>query len=202
MPTQQILLHLNKDKKIASITKTIAIDLPKPSTDLYFHLMRAIAGQQLSVKAASTIWDRVLLLFPDKYPHAKAMLDIDKEKLRSAGLSYQKAGYMKNIAQFSIDYTLDYKKLKKKTDAELIEYLTQIKGVGRWTVEMILMFSLIRPDVLPVDDLGIQNAIKHLYKLTTTGKTLKADMEKLSLKWQPYRTFACMYLWRYKDTCA
>lgn len=199
MPTPEIIAHLSKDKKFSHLPKKIKLSVPKARTDLYFHLMRAIAGQQLSVKAAATIWDRVIQLFPDQYPHAHQMLSMDKEKLRAAGLSYQKVGYMKNIAQFSIDQTLDYKKLRKKSDDELIEYLTQIKGVGRWTVEMILMFSLVRPDILPVDDLGIQNAMKHLYKLTSSGKELKTEMMSYSKRWQPYRTYACMYLWRYKD---
>jgi DNA-3-methyladenine glycosylase II len=199
MISAEIKSHLQKDKKLKKIIDKIQLTPPVPRPDLYLNLMRAIAGQQLSTKAAATIWGRVLDLFPEKYPDPNAMLAIDIEKLRAAGLSYQKAGYMKNIAQFSIDKTLDYKKLKKKSDDKLIEYLSEIKGVGRWTVEMILMFSLVRENILPLDDLGIQNAIKRLYGLESSGKLLKADMEKVAAKWQPYRTFACMYLWRSLD---
>ena len=128
------------------------------------------------------------------------LLATDNEVLRSAGLSYQKAGYLKNIAQFSIDKSLDYKKLKSKTDEDLITYLTEIKGVGRWTVEMILMFSLKRTDILPEDDLGIQQGmIKAVGIETQNKKELKALMQQHAAKWSPYRTYASMYLWRWKD---
>lgn len=199
MIVPEIKSHLKKDKKLKKIIDRISIAPPKPRTDLYLNLLRAIAGQQLSVKAAATIWERVLNLFPNQYPSPDAVLLMDTEKLRGAGLSYQKAGYLRNIAQFSLDETLDYKKLKRKSDDELIEYLTQIKGVGRWTVEMILMFSLVRENILPLDDLGIQNAIKKLYELNTTGKQLKLEMVQIAHQWQPYRTYACMYLWRSLD---
>lgn len=199
MIAPEIKSHLLKDKKLKKVIDKITLSPPVPRPDLYLNLMRAIAGQQLSVKAASTIWGRVQDLFSEKYPDAHAVLAIDIEKLRSAGLSYQKAGYLKNIAQFSLDESLDYEKLKKKSDDQLIEYLTQIKGVGRWTVEMILMFSLVRENILPLDDLGIQNAIKRIYNLESTGKALKAEMEVIARKWEPYRTFACMYLCRSLD---
>ena len=199
MILHKIKSHIKKDKKLKKIIDRIAIEPPKPRTDLYLSLLRAIAGQQLSVKAAATIWGRVLNLFPNNYPSPEAVLLMDTEKLRGAGLSYQKAGYLKNIAQFSLDETLDYKKLKRKSDNELIDYLTQIKGVGRWTVEMILMFSLVRENILPLDDLGIQNAIKKIYALNTTGKQLKLEMEQIAHPWQPYRTFASMFLWRSLD---
>ncbi len=188
--------HLSKDKKLKQIIDRVLLSPPIPGNDLYYNLMRAITGQQLSVKAAATIWERVLNLFPQRYPELNLILAMDIEQLRGAGLSYQKAGYLKNIAQFGLDETLDYKKLKKKSDLELIEYLTKIKGVGRWTVEMILMFSLLHEDILPLDDIGIQNAMKRTYKLETTGKQLRIDIEKIARKWQPYRTFACLYLWR------
>jgi DNA-3-methyladenine glycosylase II len=199
MIAPHIKVHLNKDKKLKKVIDKITLSPPKPRPDLYLNLLRAIAGQQLSVKAAATIWERVQDLFPERYPDPASVLAIDTEKLRTAGLSYQKAGYLKNIARFSMDPGLDYKKLRKKSDEELIEYLTQIKGVGRWTVEMILMFSLVRENILPLDDLGIQNAIKRIYKIESTGKQMKADMERVAAKWHPYRTFACMYLWRSLD---
>ena len=95
---------------------------------------------------------------------------------------------------------MDYKLLKSKTDDELIDYLVEIKGVGRWTVEMLLMFSLNRFDVFPLDDLGIQNSMIKLYKLDNSDKKkLKEDMLQLSAKWSPYRTYACVHLWRWKD---
>jgi DNA-3-methyladenine glycosylase II len=167
--------------------------------DLFTSLLRSIVGQQLSGKAADTIWSRFIALFPRKKPTADALLAIDIELLRGAGLSYQKAGYLKNIALFSKEQTLDYRKLHTKTDEELIEYLTSIKGVGKWTVEMILIFTLNRQDVFPLDDLGIQQAMAKLFNLRKTGKELKKEMLKRSAVWAPYRSLATRHLWNWKD---
>lgn len=167
--------------------------------DLFTSLLRSIVGQQLSGKAADTIWGRFIALFPRKKPTADALLQIDIELLRGAGLSYQKAGYLKNIALFSKEQTLDYRKLHMKTDEELITYLTSIKGVGKWTVEMILIFTLNRPDVFPLDDLGIQQAMAKLFKIKKTGKELKKEMLKRSMAWSPYRSLATRHLWNWKD---
>lgn len=167
--------------------------------DLFTSLLRSIVGQQLSGKAADTIWSRFIALFPRKKPTADALLAIDIELLRGAGLSYQKAGYLKNIALFSKEQTLDYRKLHTKTDEELIDYLTSIKGVGKWTVEMILIFTLNRQDVFPLDDLGIQQAMTKLFNLRKTGKELKKEMLKRSAVWAPYRSLATRHLWNWKD---
>ena len=180
MIAQNIKEHLSKDGILKKIMNQVALHPPKPNTDLYLNLLRAIAGQQLSVKAAGTIWERTLNLFPERYPKTEMVLQIDVEAFRGAGLSYQKAGYLKNIALFSLDNSLDYKILNKMSDAELIHYLTQIKGVGSWTAEMILIFSLVREDIFPVADLGIQNAIRKHYKLESSGKQLKAEMTEIS----------------------
>lgn len=198
--TELHLKHLKKDKALKKVIDHVGVLKSSRSQDLYLSLMKAIVSQQLSVKAAATIWGRFLGLFKDGYPDPKVLLKMKDEKLRGAGLSYQKAGYLKNIAQFSIDETLDYKKLRSKTDEELIDYLVQIKGVGRWTVEMLLMFSLNRHDVFPKDDLGIQNGIKSLYNLDVKSKKeLYAEMERIAESWRPYRTLACRYIWRHKD---
>lgn len=194
------ITHLKKDKYLKKVIEKAGIIKSSQEEDLYFMLLRAVAGQQLSVKAAQTIWGRVLKLFKNDYPHAKLVLKLKAEKLRAAGLSYQKASYLKNIAAFSIEKTLDYHHLKLKSDEELIEYLIQIKGVGRWTVEMLLMFSLNREDVFPKDDLGIQNGMKKLYNLKAENKKdLFAEMHTVSEKWKPYRTLGCKYIWRHKD---
>jgi len=168
-------------------------------TDVYYSMLRSIASQQLSVKAADTIFNRFLDLFPDRDPVPTKVVKIDIEKLRASGLSYSKSQYLKNIALFSKTHGLDYRILNKLSDQDLIDYLTQIKGVGRWTAEMILMFTMNRPDVLPVDDLGIRNSIRHHYKLSGEGKKLVVQMEEVSQLWKPYRTLACKHLWRYKD---
>ncbi|MBA2613414.1 MAG: DNA-3-methyladenine glycosylase 2 family protein [Bacteroidetes bacterium] len=194
------ILHLKKDKKLKKVIEQVGVLKTKKNEDLFISLLSAIVSQQLSVKAANTIWGRFEGLFKDRIPTAKAILKLKDDKLRSVGLSYQKAGYLKNISNFSLEQTLDYKLLKTKTDDELVEYLVQIKGVGRWTVEMLLMFNLNRKDVFPKDDLGIQNGMKKLYGLTTEKKALLKEMEEIAESWRPYRTAACMYIWRYKDT--
>lgn len=194
-----ILLHLSKDKKLKKVIDTHGIIDHKMDTDLYGSLLGSIVSQQLSVKAADTIWKRFVALFPDEDPKPELVIKMEVEKLRGVGLSYQKAGYIQNIARFALQEGLDYKKLKKLSDDKLIEHLTQIKGVGKWTVQMILMFTLGREDVFPEDDLGIQTAIKRLYGISSEKKELKADMHKIAAKWSPYRTIACKYLWRHKD---
>jgi DNA-3-methyladenine glycosylase II len=196
---QEAILHLSKDKIFKTIlNKSIDRDLSE-TKDLYHSLLRAITGQQLSIKAASTIWNRFLDVFEDRNPDEKLLVEMDVEILRAAGLSYQKAGYLKNIAQFHLDVNLNNSKLKKMSDNDLISYLTKIKGVGTWTVQMLLMFDFGRKDVFPIDDLGIQNAIKKLYKLSETGKDLKIKMHTISKKWTPHRSIACFYLWDWKD---
>lgn len=190
---------LAKDKKLASLIKRIDFPDSPLNENLYDSLIEAIISQQLSVAAARTIHSRFLALFKHKIPSYKALMASDNEQLRSAGISYQKAGYLKNIAAFGINNSLNYHDLKDFNDEDLINYLTQIKGVGRWTVEMILMFNLSRLNILPLDDLGIQNAIKKLYHLDSTGRSLKIQIEEIAEPWQPYRSIACMYLWRWKD---
>jgi DNA-3-methyladenine glycosylase II len=189
---------LKKDAKLSSILTKVEPYKPNIEKDVYIVLLRSVAGQQLSLKAAATIWERFLKLFPENYPKAEMLADFDAEILRSAGLSYSKAGYMKNIAAFSKENNLSFQDLNKMTDDEIIAFLTQIKGVGKWTVEMLLMFSLGRKDVFPVDDLGIVLSIKKLYKLSEEGKALKQKCIEISNNWKPYRSIACFYLWPYR----
>lgn len=190
---------LRKDPIMKDVIKSTGKINPSAGKNLYVSLMVSIVSQQLSVKAADTIYGRFEKLFPDNYPDANILLRIDDDQLRACGLSYQKAGYLKNIARFSLENTLEYKKLYRKSDDELIDYLTQIKGVGRWTAEMILMFSLNRADVMPLDDGGIQNAMKNLYNLEGKGKQLHQQMIAISESWKPYRSIACRHLWMWKD---
>jgi DNA-3-methyladenine glycosylase II len=197
----KIISHLCRDKVLMKVIARHDLGRRKKNTDLYLSLMRAVVGQQLSVKAAQTIWQRFIGLFNDHYPVALKVLRLSDETLRSVGLSYQKASYVKNIARFSQKNSLDYAILKKMPDDELIQYLASIKGVGKWTVEMILMFNLQRQDIFPVDDLGIQNAIKMLYRIDEPDrKKLLAKMESTAENWRPYRTIACFYLWKHKDS--
>ena len=196
-----MLDHIRQDPKIAQITKVVEIKLnPAEEIDVYHNLLASIVSQQLSIKAADTIFERFLNLFPDKYPYPEEVLKFNLDDLRLVGLSRQKATYLQNVADFALNEGITWEILSPKTDQEIIDYLTKIKGVGKWTVEMILMFNLQRPDVFPVDDLGIQQAMKMLYQLEVEGKELRAEMVKIAENWRPYRTLACRYLWKWKDT--
>jgi len=197
--TEDAYKVLKKDPVMKKIVQSTGELMHGKHTNVYYSMLRSIASQQLSVKAADTIFNRFLDLFPERNPLPAKVIKIDIEKLRASGLSYSKSQYLKNIAEFSGTHGLDYKILNKLDDHELITYLTQIKGVGRWTAEMILMFTMNRSDVLPVDDLGIRNAMKYHYKIKSEGKKLLLEMEEVSQMWRPYRTLACRHLWRYKD---
>ena len=196
----EYILHLSKDKKFKKLVDGSATHKLIKRKNICTYLCASIMSQQLSVKVADVIYKRFLHLYGDKEPTAQQILDTPFEKLRGIGLSNNKVRYVQNVAQFEIDFGMDAKKLAKMTNEEVIEYLIVIKGVGRWTVEMLLMFALGREDVFAIDDLGIQNAMIKLYKLDNTDKKkLKEDMLRLSKKWSPYRTYACVHLWRWKD---
>ena len=157
-------------------------------------------SQQLSTRVAEVIYRRFLELYNKKEPTAEQVLNTPPETLRAIGLSNAKVSYVHNVARFAIEQGMDEAKLRKMTNDEVIEYLTQIKGVGRWTVEMLLMFTLGREDVFAVDDLGIQTAMAKLYKLDREDKKkLREEMLRISAGWSPYRTYGCLYLWRWKD---
>jgi len=198
--TEQAIQHLSKHDKLRAVIERVQMPPFSPSRRIYYDLLESIVSQQLSVKVADVIFKRFLTLFPDGYPHPEQMLAIDLERLRSVGLSNQKANYLRNVAQFSLENDLESRDWDSMSEAEIIQFLTQIKGVGKWTVEMLLMFTLGRPDVLPVDDLGIQQGMQKLFGIEETGKNLKARMIELAEPWRPYRTIACRYLWRFKDT--
>ena len=193
------LKHLSKDKKLKHYIDKITLPPRNPSSDVYSGLISSIVSQQLSIKAAATIHGRFLDLFANNYPDADALLTFTDQELRSVGLSGQKTKYVRNVANFFQEKSLFKQDWSVYTDEEIIKLLTEIKGVGRWTVEMILMFVLKRPDVLPVLDLGIQQGMIQVYNLKQEKKELHAKMESIAKKWQPYRTVACLYLWAVKD---
>ncbi len=184
-----------QDKILQDLTEQIDLPALLPQQDVYVALLESIVSQQLSVKAADTIFNRFLALFEAQYPTPEVLAGLDTEVLRAVGLSRQKSSYLKAVAEFHISYGIDYQALAGKENEEIIKHLTQIKGVGKWTVEMLLIFVLQRPDVFSVDDLGIQNAIKKLYNLTLAGKELKKEMLALAENWKPNRSLACRYLW-------
>lgn len=192
--------HLSKDRKLKKVVETGQPYRLKKHQNIPIYLCASIMSQQLSVKVADVIYKRFLDLFSGKEPTPQDILDTPNEILRGIGLSNAKVSYVKNVAQFALESGMDHKKLHKMENEEVIVYLTQIKGVGRWTVEMLLMFALCREDVFAIDDLGIQNAMIRLYKLDRTDKKkFKDDLLRISKRWSPYRTYACKYLWGWKD---
>jgi DNA-3-methyladenine glycosylase II len=193
-------LHLEKDRKLSKLINSQGVLKIRKRKNLFIYLCASITSQQLSTKVAEVIYNRFLGLYEGEEPSPQEVIDTPFDKLRSIGLSNNKAQYIQNVARFAIESGMDHKQISKMSNEEIIVYLTQIKGVGRWTVEMLLMFALGREDVFAVDDLGIQNAMIGLYKLSRDDKKkFREDMLKISARWSPYKTFACMHLWRWKD---
>lgn len=192
-------LHLQKDKKLVPV-----LQKPMPALkcrkNIPLRLMAGIMSQQLNSRVAEVIYKRFLLLFDGKEPSAQQVLSTNFEILRGIGLSNAKVNYLHNVALFCIENNITDKQLKALSNEEIIHLLTQIKGVGRWTVEMLLMFTLGREDVFATDDLAIQNAMAHLYKLDNVDKKIfRQKIIRISAKWKPYRTYACLHLWHWKD---
>ncbi|HKK76611.1 MAG TPA: DNA-3-methyladenine glycosylase [Saprospiraceae bacterium] len=197
----QILAHLSRDSRLKPILEHLPFPSFDPDREVFTSLLRSIVSQQLSVKAAATIHQRFLQLFEDLSPTSEQVLTCSTEDLRSVGLSRQKSHYVHNVAEFFEERKLQNQNWSALSDQAIIDLLTQIKGVGQWTVEMVLMFTLQRPDVLPVDDLGIQQAFAKLYgvNLDQKKRALFQEMREIAAPWSPYRTYASLYLWRYKD---
>lgn len=205
---------LNKDArqliKLDPVLSTIVnINLEELSErgTVYESLLRAIISQQISTTAANSIRTKFLKLFnknnSEKFPDIKTLLNTTDEKLRGAGLSKQKISYMKNVAQHFLDENLDENKFHKMSDREIIDDLVKIKGVGEWTAEMILIFTLKRPDVFSYKDLALVKPIFSLYKINPKKykpKNLKAKVLKIAEKWAPHRSLASRYLWQYSDS--
>lgn len=195
----EYIAHLQKDKKLARIIGEDVHELQlRPNIPV--RIMASIISQQLSTKVASVIFKRFLDLYKGKEPKPQQVLDTPATTLRGIGLSNAKVGYVQNVAAFCIEHKITDKKLLAMSNEEIINLLVQIKGVGKWSVEMLLMFTLGREDVFAVDDLGIQQAMTKLYKLDPEDKKgMKEQMIRISAKWSPYRTYACLHLWRWKD---
>lgn len=163
--------------------------------DVYGALVRTIAGQQLSVLAARAIWRKLLAHFDGRVPTPREILDEDPDTLRAAaGFSRAKVAYLRSLAEHVLDGRLELERLAELPDEEVIRELTAVKGIGEWTAHMFLMFTLHRPDVLPVGDLGVRNAAMRAYNLPAPPKP--AELEAIAEAWRPHRTRACLYLWR------
>lgn len=197
--SEKAIEHLLKDKILSKIIKSNTLPVRNTKDDVYISLLGSIVSQQLSTKAAATIYDRFINLFDDKIPAPENLIKISIEELRAVGLSNQKASYVKNIAEHFLKNPRDKKYWVKKSDDEIIQELTSIKGVGVWTVQMVLMFTLKREDVFPINDLIIRNSVIKYYNITDQGKEQIKVIEKIVAKWSPYKSIACLYLWAAKD---
>lgn len=191
--------HLSKDDQLKKLIRHHGTFALTKQRNLCLYLCYSIMSQQLSTKVARVIKQRFLDLFGGE-PAPQQIIDMPFEKLRAIGLSNAKVNYVKNVALFEIEHGMDHQRLSKMSNEEVIAYLTQIKGVGRWTTEMLLMFALGREDVFAPDDLGLQQAMVGLYGLRHRKKKILLErIVKIAEQWSPYRTYACLYLWKWKD---
>ncbi|HEY5464594.1 MAG TPA: DNA-3-methyladenine glycosylase 2 family protein [Hanamia sp.] len=194
------IIHLSKDKRLKKLIEAQEPFLLEKRNKVYLRLCSSILSQQLSTRVAQVLYKRFLDLYGGKEPTAKMILETRADIFRNIGFSNAKASYVHNVCRFFIDNKITDEQLHKTNNEGVIELLTQIKGVGKWTVEMILMFTLGREDVFAIDDLGLKQGVIKLYKIKETDKKLlQKRIEKISLKWSPYRTYASRYLWNWKD---
>lgn len=209
-PVKKQLAYLRRgDPVLGAVTKKVPIPAYRSRRDYFADLVRMIANQQLSGKAAETILGRFVMLFQKpgsqkprsrskKFPTPQEVLAMPAARIRKAGLSRAKVAFIKDLAKKTLDGTLDLKRINRWPDEKVTEHLIEVKGIGKWTAEMFLMFSLKREDVFSYGDLGLRNAIKKLYGLRAHPTPRQA--EKISAAWKPYRTLACLYLWASIDS--
>ena len=188
----------NADSEIRSLINSINLSQRKPEKDYFLSLIRSIIYQQLSGKSAKAIFDRFVLLFSNKENLIpENIIKLDFELIRSVGLSKSKVNYIKNIAEAFIDGTIDYENFETYSDKDVMEQLISIKGVGPWTAQMFLMFTLGRSDIFPIGDLGVQKGFRIFFNL----KNLPSKNTMLSRAeiWRPYRSIMAMYFWKVAD---
>ena len=165
--------------------------------DAYGSLLRAIVGQQLSTKAARSIYERLVALFGGRTPSPAELLAADPEEVRAVGLSGPKVAYLRDLAAHVEDGRLPIDRLHEQDDAAVAAELTAVKGLGQWTADMFLIFHLGRPDVLAVGDLGVRRGVERAYGLEALPNA--AELERIAAPWRPQRSLACLYLWRSLD---
>jgi DNA-3-methyladenine glycosylase II len=187
----------SRDDKLASVMEKHGIIKFKVEGEVFEALVESILSQQLAGAAASAIIRKVRAIYPGGVLEAKALYKTPTRKLRAAGVSPQKLGYLKDLSGRVVKGKLDLEALRELRDEEIVSILDEVKGIGPWTVHMFLIFTLGRPNVLPVDDFGIKKGVQQLYSLEEMPK--RAEIEKLAEKWQPYCSVASLYLWRHKD---
>ncbi len=193
--------YLSRDKYLGAFIRSYGplVVRRQPNQTAFESLAQSIIHQQISSAAARSVVAKFLALWPGKkFPTPDDVLKIKTEKLRSAGVSSQKAAYLKDLAAKFKDGTINPKLFPKMSDVEIIEHVVAVKGIGEWTAQMFLMFTLGRPDVLPTGDLGIQKAMQKIFNLR--AKPSPEKMQKLAKVWAGHRTVACLYLWRTLDS--
>ena len=183
-----------KDPVLAGVVKNVGSFALVPDPGGYNVLVRSILSQQISVAAARTIRSRLQSILPGGKITAKQFHLLADEQLQSVGISRQKLTYLRHLTCCTLDGTINFRRIAKQSDEDAIAELIQVKGIGRWTAQMYLMFSLGRIDVFAPDDLGLRNAISRLYELPESSR--RADLELIAEQWRPYRTVASWYLWR------
>lgn len=190
------LAHLaGVDPRLAPLIERHGAPTLTPSRNHIQSLARAIAGQQLSVAAAATIWGRVLDLYPKrKFPTALALLATPDESLRGAGLSGAKTAALKDLARHVIEKRVRPAHLRMATEEQVAAMLLPVRGIGPWSVDMFMMFALVRPDILPVGDLGVRKGMQQHFRLRTLPDA--ARMQKLAAPWRPFRSIGSWYMWR------
>jgi len=197
---EQAAAHIaDNDARLAAVIKVSGPCRIVPHTDHYGELVSSIVGQQLSTKAAYSIWQRVLALFDGNMPAPEQLLAIDDQKLRDAGLSWAKVRYVKDLAMHILDGRLDLEHAATTPNEQLIEQLTAVKGIGEWSAHMFMMFGLGRLDILPVGDLGIKKAVQQLYGLKEMPDAAKIITIANKNGWHPYESVASWYLWQSLD---
>lgn len=191
--TDQSLIHLiNSDIILGKLIHTIGEYSLNLNANYYLSLTQSIIGQQLSIKAKQTIWNRVLLLCNNKVT-PENILSLTDKSLRDVGVSFRKISYIKGLSKKVSNETITFNDIEKKSNEDVLKLLTSINGIGNWTAEMFLIFSLGRLDVFAFDDIGLQRSIKWLYKLDEDLS--HSTLEQISNKWAPYRSIASLYLW-------
>ncbi len=196
----QHIAHLSKDKKLKKLIDTQPAHSLEKRNKVYLRLCSSILSQQLSTRVSQVLYKRFLDLYGGNEPGPQKILETPAEVFRSIGFSNAKASFVHNVCRFFIDNKITDARLHKMSNEEVLDLLTQIKGVGKWTVEMILMFTLGREDIFAFDDLGLKQSVIKLYNIKETDKKLlQKKMETITIKWSPYRTYACRYLWDWKD---
>jgi DNA-3-methyladenine glycosylase II len=182
-----------KDPVMAAIMKRHPKVFMMRRGEAFMTLARAICGQQISVKAAQSVWNRIVVCLDEKIT-PEAVIAKDRKKLRACGLSDRKTEYIADLAQHFVDGKIHERRWPEMDDEAIIAELVDVRGIGRWTAEMFLMFNLLRPDVFPLDDLGLQKALRLSYR----KKSLRS-MKALGETWRPWRSVATWYLWRSLD---